>query len=45
VFDDIFGHQHEFGFCYNAPTRGGMGNPHGGAAYNYRRIRSPNERI
>jgi hypothetical protein len=45
VFDDIFGQQHEFGFCYNALMRGGVGNTHGGTAYNYRRIRSPNERI
>jgi hypothetical protein len=45
VYDDIFGQQHEFGYCYNASAHGGIGNPHGGAAYNYRRIRKPEARI
>jgi hypothetical protein len=45
VYDDVFENQHEFGFCYQCGRLGGRGTPYGGAAYNYRRVRKPEERI
>lgn len=45
VYDDLFGNQHEMGFCYVAGRHGGQGMIHGGANYNYHRLRKPDERI
>lgn len=45
VCEDVFGQQHEFGWCFHGSRRGGPGLPYGGTIYNYRRIRKPAERI
>lgn len=45
VYNDIFGNQHEYGFCYRGGRKGGPGLPYGGAVYNYRRIRKPEEQL
>jgi hypothetical protein len=45
VYDDIFGRQHEYGFCFYAGRGGGLGLPYGGAEYNYRRERKQEEQI
>jgi len=37
IYDDVFGNQHELGFCYWAPRAGGPGIKCGGAKYNYSR--------
>jgi hypothetical protein len=45
VFNDVFGFQHEFGFCYRGYRGGGRGDIHGGQDHNYRRIRKSGERL
>lgn len=45
IFDDIFGNQHEFLYCYRFGVNGGLGRIHGGEDYNRRRIIPPDERI
>ncbi len=37
IYDDVFGNQHELGFCYWAPRAGGAGIKCGGTEYNYSR--------
>ncbi|MDR3462135.1 MAG: hypothetical protein P4L76_07465 [Beijerinckiaceae bacterium] len=44
VFDDLFGNQHEFGFCYRGAIGGGWGMRAGGKPYNYQRLRNEDER-
>jgi hypothetical protein len=44
VFDDLFGNQHEFSFCYKGAIGGGWGIRAGGDNYNYHRRRSDAER-
>ena len=44
VYDDLFGNQHEFAFCYRGALGGGWGIRAGGEAYNYHRLRSDSER-
>jgi hypothetical protein len=45
VYDDLFGNQHEFCFCYRGAIGGGWGMRAGGDAYNYHRLRSDDERV
>ena len=45
VFDDVFGNQHELGFCFSSSRYGGRGRIYGGSKHNYRRIRHGKERI
>jgi hypothetical protein len=45
IYDDVFGNQHEWGFCYRTGRRGGAYIPHGGPTNNYRRLRKPEEHI
>ncbi len=44
IYDDLFGNQHEFGFCYRGTLGGGLGARAGGRAYNYQRLRGETER-
>jgi hypothetical protein len=44
VYDDLFGNQHEFGFCYQGAIGGGWGARAGGRTYNYGRLRTEEER-
>ena len=45
IYDDVFGNQHELGFCYCAPATGGAGLKYGGAEYNFHRQRKEEERF
>lgn len=44
IYDDLFGNQYEFEFCYRGALGGGWGIRDGGQAYNYHRLRDDTER-
>lgn len=45
IFEDVFGHQHEYGFCRRVNRSGGSGHVYGGNNRNYRRERKPGEQF
>ncbi len=45
VYEDVWGQQHDYAFCFHSGLRGDASMPYGGDAYNYRRLRKAEDRL